>query len=236
MPHDTLTRLRRLQDIDGEIRKLRQEKDRWPSIVAEKEKDVEAVQRLLDEKDEEIRERKLDVESHELSLKAGEADIGKAKGTLLKVKTNREYEAILHEIQGREAENSMEEEKILLGLERIDALGRERKELEEEMRRARTGVDEVRSQAEEETREIEAEIAELEERKEKSLEGMDPEVLARYDRIREGRGGLAVVPVVDGVCQGCFLSLTSQEVNTLLVAGDDIITCRNCQRILYIEE
>jgi predicted nucleic acid-binding Zn-ribbon protein len=40
--------------------------------------------------------------------------------------------------------------------------------------------------------------------------------------------------VVDGVCQGCFISLTAQEIN-LLLQEDKLISCRNCSRILFFE-
>ena len=50
--------------------------------------------------------------------------------------------------------------------------------------------------------------------------------------VREGRNGLAVVNVVQGVCQGCFMSIPPQKFN-LLLKGDQIFDCPTCQRILY---
>ena len=232
----TLSKLRSLQEIDREIQKLRKEMARWPSIVSEKEKDVEAIQNTLTEKNEVITQTRVDVESQESKLKSGEADIDKAKSNLLKIKTNREYEAVLHEIEGVKAENSMLEEKIIEGLEAIDSLMRDRREIEGEIRTAQAAVNDVQGQADRESQEIEEEISEIEETKKTCVAAIDPEVLAQYERIRNGRNGIAVVPVVGGVCQGCYMSLTSQEINMLLVTGDSLITCKNCQRILFIVE
>jgi hypothetical protein len=41
-----------------------------------------------------------------------------------------------------------------------------------------------------------------------------------------------VVNVVQGVCQGCFMSIPPQQYNMLL-KGDKIFECPTCQRIIY---
>jgi predicted nucleic acid-binding Zn-ribbon protein len=231
----TIETLRKLQGIDVEIAKLRAELDRWPAIVAEKSKDVEAAIGAVEAKAAEIKALRVEADGQELKLKSGEAEVGKVKGNLLKVKTNREYEAILKEIEGIKAENSQIEEKIIGLLDRIQALEADLRELKAEQKRAEGEVADHEKQARAECVEIEAEIGVLDGRRSECAKGVTPEVLEQYERIRLGRSGLAVVPVVDNVCQGCFMSLTAQEINTLLLSRDSLIQCRNCQRILFLE-
>ena len=57
-------------------------------------------------------------------------------------------------------------------------------------------------------------------------------LLKKYDTLRHHRNGLAVVNVVDGVCQGCFMALPPQRYNMLL-KGDEIFDCPTCQRLNY---
>ena len=46
---------------------------------------------------------------------------------------------------------------------------------------------------------------------------------------------LAVVAVIKGVCQGCFMNVPPQVVN-LIKMYDNLVICEVCQRILYIED
>jgi len=49
------------------------------------------------------------------------------------------------------------------------------------------------------------------------------------------RDGLAVVPINDSVCQGCYMALPPQQVNEVRKA-DKLNLCPTCQRILYYKE
>ena len=49
------------------------------------------------------------------------------------------------------------------------------------------------------------------------------------------RAGLAVVRTVDGVCQGCYMSIPPQQFNEVR-KGDRLMACPTCQRMLYFQE
>ena len=57
-------------------------------------------------------------------------------------------------------------------------------------------------------------------------------LLQSYARLLKSRGGLAVVPVKDSNCGGCFVAITPQA-HTEVRKGEALLTCANCQRILY---
>ena len=61
---------------------------------------------------------------------------------------------------------------------------------------------------------------------------IDTVILRKYDMLRTRRNGKAVVGVVKGVCQGCFMSIPPQHFNNIL-KGDRMLDCPTCQRILY---
>ena len=56
----------------------------------------------------------------------------------------------------------------------------------------------------------------------------------KYDILRNRRNGLAIVNVLDGVCQGCFMNLPPQQYNMLL-RGDKLLDCPSCQRMIYYQ-
>ena len=65
--------------------------------------------------------------------------------------------------------------------------------------------------------------------KAKKIDGL---VLRKYDMLRVRRNGKAVVGVINGVCQGCFMSIPPQHFNNIL-KGDRMLECPTCQRILF---
>ena len=67
------------------------------------------------------------------------------------------------------------------------------------------------------------------------LRKLDGTLLRQYERMRGSRiKGNAIVPVVNGVCQGCYMVVTKSLVAELLEGGS-LITCEHCGRILYLE-
>ncbi len=61
---------------------------------------------------------------------------------------------------------------------------------------------------------------------------MDPSTLDRYERILKSKGDKVVVGVERGVCGGCHMRLSRQDVINCQ-ANREIINCPNCGRILY---
>ena len=90
-------------------------------------------------------------------------------------------------------------------------------------------------QADQEKQEILDELKDLEERRAAELTDLPPDILEQYERIAGGREGLAVVGVTEGVCQGCFINLTAQEIN-LLMGAKNVIRCKSCSRILFLQD
>jgi len=79
---------------------------------------------------------------------------------------------------------------------------------------------------------IEGALKQLEE-KVLELEGeLGDDVRARYQRISAGRGR-AVVPVINGLCYGCFVAIPTALASEIL-QNDDLRHCDHCGRFLYM--
>lgn len=70
----------------------------------------------------------------------------------------------------------------------------------------------------------------LQKAKEKLENQLPRALLTRYQRLSQ-RAGRAVVPVVDGVCTGCFTNVPA--IFTSSVNRDKVIYCETCGRILF---
>ena len=78
-------------------------------------------------------------------------------------------------------------------------------------------------------------LLDLENNKRKEIEeSINEKVLEEYVKIKEIRGGIAVINVKDYICQGCHMSMPPQTYNEIK-SNNKIIHCSQCSRILYWE-
>ncbi|MHC4599826.1 MAG: zinc ribbon domain-containing protein [Planctomycetota bacterium] len=232
---DLTEKLKALQEVDLEVRKLLKEDERWPAILEMRTAEVRKRETVQAEKEEAQKTLRMEIGAKESEIKAIEEGIVKANVTLNTVKTNKEYTAILNEIALKESEISTLEEEILRRMESIDLYEKDVEAARAAVRAAREELSKLEAQAAQEKKEIQEELQELEARRDDCREAVPGDVLDQYERIAEGRDGLAVVAAVEGVCQGCFINLTPQEVN-LLMGAASLIRCKNCSRILYLDD
>jgi predicted nucleic acid-binding Zn-ribbon protein len=75
-------------------------------------------------------------------------------------------------------------------------------------------------------------VAQLESRIEELKDDLPPQVRSRLERFAR-TGGRAVVPVINGICYGCFTAVSTGSVADL-GRNDDLNHCENCGRFLYV--
>lgn len=112
---------------------------------------------------------------------------------------------------------------LMMLLEIQDLLSKRRELAEEEFREMEREHFQV--DAEEAVRQLSDKVGELERQ-------LDPRIRRRYDRI-VGRLDRVVVPVINGVCYGCF---TSIAISTAAGHGQlrELQSCENCGRFIYV--
>ena len=61
-------------------------------------------------------------------------------------------------------------------------------------------------------------------------EELDRDLLGRFDRLMD-RYGFAVADVVEGVCQGCNINISTQMYSAI-EGSNDVYVCENCGKFL----
>jgi len=169
---------------------------------------------------------------NERTLKVHEESIGRSKGRVTALRKSQDYMAVQREIENSRKAIAGKEEEILKILEVEQASRAALAERRERLTELTAQVERYEAAYEERRAETEAEVAELAGEREELLVGLPKPLLRKYDRIREKRGGVALVEVRDEICQGCFMGIRPQLYNELQ-RGDILVDCPNCQRILY---
>ncbi|HEV8661656.1 MAG TPA: C4-type zinc ribbon domain-containing protein [Candidatus Methylomirabilis sp.] len=165
-------------------------------------------------------------------LKQVEEQAKEKQARLWEIRKNEEYSAVLKEIELLKAKRSALEEEILHLFDQIEEASRTVAAQEGELREREAEFARLRGAKEAELAKLQQEIGALAQQRTDQARRIEAGLLQSYSRLLKSRGGLAVVPVKDGSCSGCFVALTPQAHNEVR-KGEALMTCANCQRILY---
>lgn len=148
-----------------------------------------------------------------------------------KVTSPKELRGLEAEVRSLKRKKDELETEELEEMEAQDTKKAELEELQAAQERLQAEIDEKKAVLEGDIAEITAEVAELEKERDGLRSGLDEELLELYDGLLESRHNLAVVKVVDGVCQGCRVELPGIEYDRFL-KSESAFTCTNCGRIM----
>ncbi len=237
----TLDALHRLQEVEREIVRLRGEK-------ADRERAVAVAQRLLRQLDEQMVGKKSELQQHQLKAQRLESEIrmhdehvAKLRQTLNTTRTTREYAAVLTEINTEKADSSKIEEQALEALQGVDQVKAELTQFEQQRSGLVERIDRAKAALERFTEQNKDQWQDLEKRKGELSGDIPGETLTRFERVAEYHEGDAMATVLrphpkrdEFVCGGCHMTITTETVNALM-GRDELQTCNNCGRILYLQ-
>ncbi|HFC97818.1 MAG TPA: hypothetical protein ENJ40_05100, partial [Thermosulfurimonas dismutans] len=232
---EEIANLIRLQEIDLKILELERRKEELPVSLREAEAELNRKKDQLDELARRLEEIQLRKKTEEEELEEELQRLRKTQTRLMQIRGSREYQALLREIEEIKKANKEREENILKLMEEQEKLQQEEETLRQEIAALEQKVAEERAL-------YEARCAELEKEKERYLgerEGLARAVpqnlLQRYEFIRSRRGGLAIVGVDNGTCEGCHMHIPPQLFNELQ-RDDRYYECPLCRRLIYYKK
>jgi predicted nucleic acid-binding Zn-ribbon protein len=158
--------------------------------------------------------------------------LAKYKDQLLEVKTNREYQAMLHEIEAAQTDIRTREDRILEIMMESDELTADLKKSEAELKTSEKAVAVERQALDTELAGLQAEVERTGVAREKLAAEIDRVVLGTFEQVARSRKGVAVAEARNGLCTICHVRLRPQVFNEVL-RNASIIQCDSCRRILY---
>jgi len=230
--NEEIKQLTELQVIDLEIAMFDAEISSEQEVLAKSEK-------AFNERQESIIELKGKIEAAEATRRELEAELSdetsrikERQSKMMQVQTNREYQSLLKEIEDGKKNMKEKEEEIVSLMETSEANSKIMAEQESLTSDEKESLDE----GSEKTKKLVAKIGRKKKKIVKKRNVMAKDInaadLRMYDILRTRRNGKAVVGVISGVCQGCFMSIPPQHFNNIL-RGDRMLSCPTCQRILF---
>ncbi len=225
----------KLQEVDRRFFNLTKKLDKIPSTLEELENGLKAFEEQVNRESGTLDELKKKYRELDALIQQNDAQIKKSKEKLGLVKNNKEYQAILKEIEEIRVRKSEIEDSQIEILDDIEKAEKQIKSGKVELERfsKETGVQKMSVLKENE--EIQGVLAELSRDRTGLVGNVDPDFLKKYEKVKNIVGILAIVRVVDLLCLGCHVNLPPQRYNELQRL-DSLQYCPNCHRIIYWEK
>lgn len=224
-----------LQNITAEIHELMLRKVDLPKEINRVEDELVTIEKELEENRQKLETLKAEHKAKETVLKNGIENSKKAKGRLLEVKTNKEYEATLKEIDTINEKNSNIEDEIIHMLEEVDRVGTDLKEKESENASRQSARETNLRKIQEEQESIGSTLENVLKKRDKVRSRIKENLLKKFDVIRDRKNGVAVVSVWKEICSGCHMNIPPQMYNELQ-RNENLMVCPHCGRIVYWED
>lgn len=231
---DQLELLWELQKIDLGLKHINEERERYPRKIKKLDEKISIERERLQAEKEKVDLLEKERREKERHLGDSQEKIKKAEGRMFEVKTNKEYQALLTEIEAIKGASGREEEEILQVLEEIDELKKDLSKREKEVATLLEKIEAEKKMIEEKMAQDEIFWKEQMERREVLSKQIESKLYKLYHTLREKRQGVGVVNVKQETCQGCFVHIPPQMF-IQVQRNNEIIRCPNCNRILYFE-
>lgn len=221
-----------LQDCDIRIRDAQNKKKERPIRI-------ERLQKELDQSESQLKAELNQLESDRRARRGSEQEIEELENRIIKsniklnnIKSNKEYTAALKELAVLEKEKTLLEDGLIEIMEQIETLEQKCVSNKAKGELLKENFEMERDEILKELKALAEVLESLESERADFCKAVDEGLLKRYDILRQHKEGLAISPVVKGICQACHMGIPPQKFNEL-IRGDGLMSCPYCSRIIY---
>ncbi|MDM8543381.1 C4-type zinc ribbon domain-containing protein [Desulfococcaceae bacterium HSG9] len=227
--------LLKLQKNETEMTKMQNLLDSTP-------RKIKILDARLAEYEQKIYDRTLNQDQLKKNYRDNETDvqlnyvrIERSQEKLNSVKTNKEYQALLKEIEEVKAINSRIEDEMLDILGLIEENEKQIAATQDEYTRETDKINREKELIQSKAEEIKNELAQFESEWEQISHKIEPKLLEEFNKVKTWiPDSKMIVPVTDAVCGGCNMSIMPQTYNELQ-RSEKLMYCPHCQRMIYHE-
>jgi predicted nucleic acid-binding Zn-ribbon protein len=228
-----LQRLIELQRLETTIADSRARIASHPHRLAEADARMAEATNALDTVRQRLKDNQEARRALEKDVALYQGRLGKFKDQQSAVKTNREYQALGHEIETAQKELAAVEEKVLERMMDADAIAVDVKAAEATFAARKKEIDAEQKTLADELVAVEAALAQATDAKATLVKALEPRLVATFEQVAKVRKGIAVTTATrDGLCSVCHVRLRPQVFQQIR-QNDSIVQCDSCQRILY---
>lgn len=223
-----------LQECDSQLVALAAKKTRLPEKILAMENEFQACREKLSLNRQKHDELKAKRAEYEAAIKKLGDGMTKTKERLLEVKNNKEYQAMLKEIETAEKTSGEMETRMIALLEDTDKLFVLMREDDEALQRETRRYEQDKKAIEEDLNAVDADAESWARKRAELQKQISADLQARYEKVKKRNNGLGVISVWKAVCSGCHMNIPPQLYNELQ-RSNEMLSCPNCNRIMYFK-
>ncbi len=230
---EQIVSLVRLQQIEIETRSTKTKLNNVDQRLEKLDDRLLDFKQVIEEQESVINELNQKYRGYETDVHMNLDRIKKSEVKLSSVKTNKEYQSSLKEIDDLRDKNSKLEDDMIEFLDRIEEAENALKAKMTEYSELQTRLNIEKETVQKETEEGKLQLENLDAEWKTVCAGIDDELHATYNKVKSNQSNaIGIVAVTDAVCQGCHMNIPPQMYNELQ-RGDSLKRCPICQRIIY---
>lgn len=227
--------LLKLQVIDYDLGELERSKEYLPDMMENLTREIEESQTKHETAVSDLETARLRQGNLELEIKTRESQLAKFQQQMMSIKTNKEYDALVAEIDAVKGDISSKETELLETIERVGSLEKSIIEYKEKLEQIKENNSRQLEILQQKVDSIGDTTTAKKAERQRITSTIPGNVISVYERVRKGKGGSVLVVVKRRACGACYKALTPKKVQEIRKA-DHILTCDNCGRMLFWDD
>ncbi len=222
-----------LQEMDQHILKGRKQQDKLreeQEVLAKKAEKLSSIIAQLNAEIDQFGQERGEVQQ---ALLQENDNIEKAESRLPEIKTQKEYLAVLKEVDIAKKQAKDLQDKLSSSDDAVATLEADQAEKQQELEELQENNDSRANEIQAELDKIDASLVSEDKKREKLAKGVPADIRKKYELLLVRRKGIALVEARSCTCMGCNMHLPPQFFNTML-KKQGIDGCPHCNRLLYI--
>ncbi len=225
----------RLQHVDLELARVSAQRAGLNDGTPERAAGVAAAERLAGLRAE-IVDRQARLRILDLELQSVQSKQKKVEGDLYsgRISNPKELASMQDEVAALGRTRDHLEDEVLGLLDEVERLEPQEQEARAALSAAEAALTRQLQAFEQGAAAAERDLADLAAKRAQVATALDDDLIRRYDRLREAKGGVAIVAVRGGICEGCHITIPERFRRRLEENPDALATCDGCGRILIV--
>ena len=230
---EELQLLRDLQELDQKKLEIDQQRQQEIREQERLQAEIDRLREMVDELDTQIAAVESAKSELQISLTKEQDNVVRSEERLPQIKTQKEYVAVLKEIDTAKKLAKELETQIAGKDEELSNLNADKAEKVGELAKLREQSSGQQQEIDTKLADLDAELAAMSKQRDGLVRDLPTPLRKRYELLLKRRGGMAVVEAAGGACLGCNMHLPPQLYNSLYLAKE-VQSCPHCNRLLFV--
>ena len=235
--------LMQLNQVDAQVRGLRSRMDSSERYFNAQSTQLQTIQDTLQELETRNLHIKATMANHETEMAGIDERIEKLRDELNSSETNKQYTAVLTELNTVKTNRTEIEDQALDEMGSIDSIEQDIKSNQDLAADRKKMLELASTQLAERKAEIGDRLSELEKEREEAASAVPSKALAIFNSVADIYDGEAMASIEEinrrhreYACNACNIHLPYETVSLLMGGIDSVVRCGACTRILYLQE